>query len=215
MMKRKTLIIAAAAIAASVVLASGCTKKATVETSETVTTEASTEETTKPAETQTQPEKTTAEPSEEPEQKVMYHMLQGTVTRVTGDGDVFTMQADDGKDYDIRPSDIRDVEVEIAEDVHIAIAYIGEPLGELKDVTLVVALPEQEEWSILTEKGTTTANAMSSFTMKTDDGQELSFLKDNCPIEEGALAGDSGDKVSVTYVNSQGVNYPVEIKAAK
>ena len=81
-------------------------------------------------------------------------------------------------------------------------------------LTLVVALPEQEEWSILTEKGTTTANAMSSFTMKTDDGQELSFLKDNCPIEDGALAGDSGDKVSVTYVNSQGVNYPVEIRSA-
>ena len=37
---------------------------------------------------------------------------------------------------------------------------------------------------------------MSSFTIKTDDGQELSFLKDNCPIEEGALAGDSGDKVT-------------------
>ena len=51
--------------------------------------------------------------------------------------------------------------------------------------------------------------------MKTDDGQELSFLKDNCPIEDGSLAGDSGDEVSVTYVNSQGVNYPVEIKSAK
>ena len=106
------------------------------------------------------------------------------------------------------------MEVDIKEDVHIAIAYIGEPLGELKDVILVVALPEQEEWSILTEKGVTTANAMSSFSMKTDDGQELSFLKDNCPIEDGALAGDSGDKVRVTYVNSQGVNYPVEIRSA-
>ena len=46
--------------------------------------------------------------------------------------------------------------MEIEEDVQIAIAYIGEPLGSLEDVTLVVALPEQEEWSILTEKGTTT-----------------------------------------------------------
>lgn len=41
------------------------------------------------------------------------------------------------------------------------------------------------------------------------------LLKDNCPIEDGALAEDSGDKLSVTYVNSQGVNYPVEIKSAK
>lgn len=211
-MKKHSFIIAAAAIAATIALGTACAKKPAVETMETVTSAAPTEETTKPQPTGTQPEETTAEA---PESKEMYHMLQGTVTKVTGDGDVFTLRADDGRDYDIRPADIRDVEVEIAEDVQIAIAYIGGPLGELKDVTLVVALPEQEEWSILTEKGTTTANAMSSFTMKTDDGQELSFLKDNCPIEEGALAGDSGDKVTVTYVNSQGVNYPVEIKGTK
>ena len=211
-MKKHSFIIAAAAIAATIALGTACAKKPAVETMETVTSAAPTEETTKPQPTGTQPEETTAEA---PESKEMYHMLQGTVTKVTGDGDVFTLRADDGRDYDIRPADIRDVEVEIAEDVQIAIAYIGGPLGELKDVTLVVALPEQEEWSILTEKGTTTANAMSSFTMKTDDGQELSFLKDNCPIEDWSLAGDSGDEVSVTYVNSQGVNYPVEIKSAK
>ncbi len=211
-MKKHSFIIAAAAIAVTIALGTACAKKPAVETMETVTSAAPTEETTKPQPTGTQPEETTAKA---PESKEMYHMLQGTVTKVTGDGDVFTLRADDGRDYDIRPADIRDVEVEIAEDVQIAIAYIGGPLGELKDVTLVVALPEQEEWSILTEKGTTTANAMSSFTMKTDDGQELSFLKDNCPIEDGSLAGDSGDEVSVTYVNSQGVNYPVEIKSAK
>ena len=199
-MKKHSLMITAAALAAAMVLGTGCAKKPAVETSETVTSQASAEETTKAPET-------TA--------KEVYHMLQGTVTKVTADGSVFTLQADDGRDYDISQSDIRDVEVEIEEDVQIAIAYIGEPLGSLEDVTLVVALPEQEEWSILTEKGTTTANAMSSFTIKTDDGQELSFLKDNCPIEEGALAGDSGDKVTVTYVNSQGVNYPVEIKGTK
>lgn len=188
-MKKHSFIIAAAAIAATIALGTACAKKPAVETMETVTSAAPTEETTKPQPTGTQPEETTAEA---PESKEMYHMLQGTVTKVTGDGDVFTLRADDGRDYDIRPADIRDVEVEIAEDVQIAIAYIGGPLGELKDVTLVVALPEQEEWSILTEKGTTTANAMSSFTMKTDDGQELSFLKDNCPIEDGSWPGTAG-----------------------
>ena len=204
-MKKHSLMITAAALAAAMVLGTGCAKKPAVETSETVTSQASAEETAKAQETTEQAA----------EAKEVYHMLQGTVTKVTADGSVFTLQADDGRDYDISQSDIRDVEVEIEEDVQIAIAYIGEPLGSLEDVTLVVALPEQEEWSILTEKGTTTANAMSSFTIKTDDGQELSFLKDNCPIEEGALAGDSGDKVTVTYVNSQGVNYPVEIKGTK
>ena len=206
-MKKHSLMITAAALAAAMVLGTGCAKKPAVETSETVTSQDSAEETTKAPETTAKAPETTEQAAEA---KEVYHMLQGTVTKVTADGSVFTLQADDGKDYDISQSDIRDVEVEIEEDVQIAIAYIGEPLGSLEDVTLVVALPEQEEWSILTEDGTTTANAMSSFTIKTDDGQELS-----CPIEEGALAGDSGDKVTVTYVNSQGVNYPVEIKGTK
>lgn len=211
MMKRPTLMIAAAVIAASVALGTACTKKPVAEPVESSTEQTTAQETEKPKETTAKAQESTAQ---EPEQKEMHHMLQGTVTKVTGDGGVFILQADDGKNYDIKQSEIRDVEVEIAEDVHIAIAYIGEPLGKLEDVTLVVALPEQEEWSILTEKGSTTANAMSSFTIETDDGQELSFLKDNCPIEDGALGADSGDRVAVTYVNSQGVNYPVEIKKA-
>lgn len=211
MMKRPSLMIAAAVIAASVALGTACTKKPVAEPVESSTAQTTAQETEKPKETTAKAQESTAQ---EPEQKEMHHMLQGTVTKVTGDGGVFTLQADDGKNYDIKQSEIRDVEVEIAEDVHIAIAYIGEPLGKLEDVTLVVALPEQEEWSILTEKGSTTANAMSSFTIETDDGQELSFLKDNCPIEDGALGADSGDRVAVTYVNSQGVNYPVEIKKA-
>lgn len=211
MMKRPSLMIAAAVIAASVALGTACTKKPVAEPVESSTEQTTAQETEKPKETTAKAQESTAQ---EPEQKEMYHMLQGTVTKVTGDGGVFTLQADDGRNYDIKQSEIRDVEVDIAEDVHIAIAYIGEPLGKLEDVTLVVALPEQEEWSILTEKGSTTANAMSSFTIETDDGQELSFLKDNCPIEDGALGADSGDRVAVTYVNSQGVNYPVEIKKA-
>lgn len=211
-MKRHSLLIAAALVAAAVTLGTSCTKKPAAETGESVTTQAPAQEVSKPVETTHKPEQSTA--AEDPEQKEMYHMLQGTVTKVTGDGSVFTLQADDGRDYDIKQSEIRDVEVDVAEDVQLAIAYIGGPLGKLEDVTLVVALPEQEEWSILTEKGTTTANAMSSFTIETDDKRELSFLKDNCPIEDGALAGDSGDLVQVTYVNSQGVNYPVEIKKA-
>lgn len=213
-MKRNSLIIAAAAIAVSAALATACTKKPAVETVETVTTEAAGQDSSKPQAESTQAPETQAEETDKAGTDEMYHMLQGTVTKVAGDGSIFTLQADNGKDYDIKETDIRDVEAEIKEDTQIAIVYIGAPLGELKDVTLVVALPEQEEWSILTEKGVTTANAMSSFSMKTDDGRELSFLKDNCPMEDGALSGDSGDQVAVTYVNSQGVNYPVEIKSA-
>ena len=76
----------------------------------------------------------------------------------------------------------------------------------------MVALPEQEEWTVYQETGTTMFNAMSSFTVKTDDNRELSLLKDNCPMEEGALTKDSGDRVMVAYVTSGGTNYPVEVR---
>ena len=79
-MKKHSFIIAAAAMAAAVVLGTACTRKPAVETMETVTTEAPTEETTKPQPTATQPEETSAEA---PQYKEMYHMLQGTVTKVT------------------------------------------------------------------------------------------------------------------------------------
>ena len=101
--------------------------------------------------------------------------------------------------------------------VQIAIAYIGEELESQEDldkVDLVVVFPEQEEWTICQETGTTLFNAMSSFTLKTDQGHELQLLKDNCPIEDGALSQDSGDRVTVIYVTSQGLNFPIEILKA-
>lgn len=207
---RKHIYTAAAAVMAGMLLASGCGKKQEeTSVSRTETQTESEKATEKLSETET-----SAEQTEEAKENERYHMLQGTVIKAEEDGSAFTLQADDGKEYEISLGDIRDVETEIAEDIQIAIAYIGEPLGKLEEADLVVALPEQEEWTISTEEGVTTANAMSSFSMKTEDGRELSFLKDNCPVEEGALAGDSGDKVRVTYVTSEGMNFPVEIEKA-
>lgn len=202
-MKRQ--IYTAAAVMAGVLLMFGCTKQQEEAPA------ASQTETEKESEESSRRE-TEGEETEDGMENDRYHMLQGTVVKTEEDGSAFTLRADDGKEYEISFSDIRDVEAEIAEDIQIAIAYIGEPLGKLEEADLVVALPEQEEWTIFTEEGSTTANAMSSFSMKTADGREISFLKDNCPVEEGALAGDSGDEITVTYVSSEGVNYPVEIK---
>ena len=55
-MKKHSFIIAAAAIAATIALGTACAKKPAVETMETVTSAAPTEETTKPQPTGTQPE---------------------------------------------------------------------------------------------------------------------------------------------------------------
>ena len=204
---RRQVYMTTAAVMAAMLFASACSKKNEPAPTASSQTETATEPAAKPSETETAQDQTEA-----PKESARYHMLQGTITRAEEDGSVFTLQADDGKDYDIRLSDIRDVETQIAPDVQIAIAYIGDPLGDLEDVDLVVALPEQEEWTIITEEGTTTANAMSSFTMETADGRELSFIKDNCPIEDGPLSSDSGDNVKVTYVTSDETNFPVEIR---
>ena len=216
---KKKILAAAALVMAAAVFAGGCGKKEEPAPTESATEAASTEESAEESTEETVKESTEgAAEGEDPEAR--YHMLQGTIVKMEAEGSVFTLQADDGNSYDIALTDIRDVEVELAVDTQIAIAYIGEALGgpeaaALEDVTLVVAMPEQEEWTITTETGTTTANAMSSFSVETEDGRELSFVKDNCPIEEGALAGDSGDKVEVTYVSFQGMNFPVEIKGAQ
>ncbi len=212
-MKRRSWIIAAAAVLMAAALAAGCARKPAAETpAETVETTAP--ETTKAPET-TAPETTkdSAETSGQVDLKDRYHMLQGTVVKTAEDGSVFTLQADDGKDYDIKQAEIRDVEVEIKKDVQIAIACIGKPGTE--DVQMVIALPEQEEWTVYQETGTTVFNAMSSFTLKTDDNRELSLLKDNCPMEEGALTKDSGDRIMVAYVTSGGTNFPVEVRKGK
>lgn len=214
-MKRRSWMIATAAVLAAVLLAAGCSKKPAAETapSATETTEAQT------TEAATEPETTEASTEADGEAVDLanrYHMLQGTVVKTTEDGSVFTLQADDGQNYDLKLAQIRDVEVEIQEDVQIAIAYIGKEIGKggvkPEDTDLVVALPEQEEWTVYRETGTTMFNAMSSFTVKTDDNRELSLLKDNCPMEEGALTKDSGDRVMVAYVTSGGTNYPVEVR---
>ena len=110
------------------------------------------------------------------------------------------------------------MEAELEAEAQIAIAYIGWELTgpeDLEKVELIVAFPEQEEWTICQETGTTLFNAMSSFTMKTDEGHELQLLKDNCPIEEGALSQDSGDRITVVYVTSQGMNFPIEVQKAE
>lgn len=198
-MKRFFTVIVAAALTASLLAACG-RKTETTPSAEPV-----------PTETETAAEEsTTEEESSSAGQTIQegYYMLQGTITAVEEDKSAFTLQADDGERYEIAMKEIGDADVEPEKDTHVAIACIGRENGER---IMVVMLPEQEEWTINTVTGVTTANAMSSFTITTEDGRELSFRKNNCPVEDGALQNDSGDQVTVTYVESQGSNVPIEV----
>ena len=93
-------------------------------------------------------------------------------------------------------------------------AYLKERLIPEKN-TYICAFPEQEEWTISTDEGITTSNAMSTFMIQTTDGREIGFIKDNCPSDEDALTSDSGDSVIVTYVTSDNANFPLEIRKGK
>ena len=130
-------------------------------------------------------------------------------------GSAFTLLADDGKEYKIALSDIHDVETEIEKNTQIAIACMKDPSGDPEKNTYICAFPEQEEWTISTDEGITTSNAMSTFMIQTTDGSEIGFIKDNCPSDEDALTSDSGDSVIVTYVTSDNANFPLEIRKGK
>ena len=138
-----------------------------------------------------------------------------TIQKAEKDGSAFTLLADDGNEYTIALSDIRDVETEIEKNIQIAIACMKDASGDPEKAAYIVAFPEQEEWTISTDEGITTSNAMSTFMIQTSDGREIGFIKDNCPSDENALTSDSGDSVIVTYVTSDNANFPLEIRKGK
>ena len=211
-MKKRHVYNLAILLAAGTIMMSACGKKPaapadTTAPAQTESTEPSTEETTAetPSETQV-PEDT---------ESSKFYMLQGTITKTEKDGSAFTLLADDGKEYKIALSDIHDVETEIEKNTQIAIACMKDPSGDPEKNTYICVFPEQEEWTISTDEGITTSNAMSTFMIQTTDGREIGFIKDNCPSNENALTSDSGDSVIVTYVTSDNANFPLEIRKGK
>ena len=212
-MKKRHVYNLAILLAAGTIMMSACGMKPAAPAD--TTAPAQTESTAEPS-----TEETTAEtPSEtqvpEDTESSKFFMLQGTITKAEKDGSAFTLLADDGNDYTIALSDIRDVETEIEKNIQIAIACMKDASGDPEKAAYIVAFPEQEEWTISTDEGITTSNAMSTFMIQTSDGREIGFIKDNCPSDENALTSDSGDSVIVTYVTSDNANFPLEIRKGK
>lgn len=214
-MKKRHAYNLAILLAAGTIMISACGKKPDTPADTTVPaqTESQTETS---AEGTSSPEETSSE-TQVPEdtESSKFYMLQGTITKTEKDGSAFTLLADDGKEYKIALSDIHDVETEIEKNTQIAIACMKDPSGDPEKNTYICVFPEQEEWTISTDEGITTSNAMSTFMIQTTDGREIGFIKDNCPSDEDALTSDSGDSVIVTYVTSDNANFPLEIRKGK
>ena len=214
-MKKRHVYDLVILLAAGTIMMSACGKKpdAPADTTAPTQTESQTETS---AEGTSSPEETSSE-TQVPEdtESSKFYMLQGTITKTEKDGSAFTLLADDGKEYKIALSDIHDVETEIEKNTQIAIACMKDPSGDPEKNTYICVFPEQEEWTISTDEGITTSNAMSTFMIQTTDGREIGFIKDNCPSDENALTSDSGDSVIVTYVTSDNANFPLEIRKGK
>lgn len=195
-------------LAINAALATGCQKAEPAETTVAA-------ETTAEAGTTDSASSESSETAQDDEKLADYHLLQGIVTGTNDEKGTFTLKADDGGEYVITTADIRDVETEIADDSLVVIGYIGTEIHDntdLEKVNMVIAAPGDDDWTIAYAEGTTTANAMSTFTMVTADGTEMGFMKDGCPMDEDALGGDSGAKISVVYMDSKDVSFPLEIK---
>ena len=127
-MKKRHVYNLAILLAAGTIMMSACGKKPAVPADTTApaqtesTAEPSTEETTAEAPSETQvPEGT---------ESSKFFMLQGTITKAEKDGSAFTLLADDGNEYTIALSDIRDVETEIEKNIQIAIACMKDASGD-------------------------------------------------------------------------------------
>lgn len=158
-------------------------------------------------------EETTAD---ETKAEVHYGIIKGTITEGTEDDLEILVTTDEGQELSVGPLEITSVETVIEPGRNIAIVYAGDFDGSnLENLDLYLMLEQHDNMEIKTVTGVTTANAMSTFQLKTDDGQEIDFMKDNCGMEKDAMTKDSGDRVKVVYLASGEDTYPLYIYKAQ
>ena len=117
--------------------------------------------------------------------------------------------------WSIPANQIGSIEAEMTPGGEVAVAFSGDMINDYENVQFIAVIPEGN-YLISSVTGTTLVNVMSTFSVKTDNGEEMTFLKDNCKIEEGAMTGDSGERISVYYAQSaDGTNYPLAVYKAE
>lgn len=131
--------------------------------------------------------------------------IEGTVKKVAEDYSSITVTKEDGTDIEILLSGT-DIEIsdEFKEGMSVMAVYAKDKVPGTDAPILI--MDAQENVQLMQVEGEVVSQAMSSFTIKTDKGEEIGFLKDNCPGLD--LLGDgsdesngSGTKVTVTYLN--------------
>ena len=111
--------------------------------------------------------------------------------------------------------DIGSILADMEKGSRAAFLFSGDMENNADSVSFIAAVP-YGDYRIAQAEGVTLNNTMSTFTLRTDSGEELSFLKDNCKMEPDSLTKSEGDRILVYYAQGgqEPVCYPLEIFAA-
>ncbi|WP_394523918.1 hypothetical protein [Lacrimispora sp. JR3] len=172
---------------------------------------------------------TSAEVSTEaPGETEEFKILTGKVVNVTDNMDQITVL--NGKAETTLDLDRVAVETSYAleDGVEVSVVYKGEISGDdAKNAKILLVLDAQESMKVQEVTGIVTDQAMSTFTIKTESGTEMGFMKDNAEGLDSDVLGKaaddsngSGANVKVTYVTvkydaGSASNFPLKVEAAK
>ncbi|MDK2965218.1 MULTISPECIES: hypothetical protein [Lacrimispora] len=215
---KRTLIIALAVCAAALFTACGKSPEQTQSAAGTVA----------ETETKTVNETSPAASTQAPGSTAEFKILTGKVTEVTDNMESMTVLNGDAK----AAFHLNDVMVEtsysLEPDVKVSIIYKGEISGsDTTNAKVVLVLDAQDKMEVKEVTGSVRDQAMSTFTINTDSGKEMGFIKDNCEgLESGVLGNASDDSngsgalvkvtyVTVTYDAGSESNFPLKVEAAK
>lgn len=211
---KKTLV--AALVLCATLIFTACGKSAS-----------NTETTATTAETKSS-ESTAQASTEAPGNTGEFKILNGKVESVTDNMKGVTVS--NGKDQ--IPLDLNEAAVEtsyaLEKGVDVSVVYKGEISGaDAKNAKILLVLDAQEDMKPLEATGTVIDQAMSTFTINTGDGKDISFLKDNAEGLDTDVLGKADDDsngskakvkviyVTVTYDAGSTSNFPLKVEAAK
>lgn len=201
-----------------------CSRKADNQETVQETEESANQQTTEAKEPVTTPAATLEAPGNTAEFKI----LTGKVTEVSDTLEDMTVK---NGNTDVK-LDLRGVVVEtsfaLEPDTEVSVIYKGEiSQGDAANAKIVLVLDAQESMEVKSVTGSVKDQAMSTFTITLDDGEDMGFLKDNCEgLASGVLgqaaddSNGSGAMVKVTYVTvvydaGGGMNFPLKVEAVE
>lgn len=217
MLMKKTWIIALAVCAAVLITACGKLAKNTESVANTVT-----------ESTASSTEATEEVSQEAPGNGEEFKILIGTVKKVGDNLENMSIQSGDKElTFDLSGT-VVETSYALEPEVKVSLIYKGEISGsDTANAKPVLVLDGQESMKVQEVTGSVVDQAMSTFTIKTESGTEIGFIKDNCEGLDSDVLGTATDDsngsgamvkvlyVTVTYDAGSKSNFPLRVEAVK